>query len=74
LGEAKKSVLVSAYSFTSEPIAKALLNAKKRNVKVKIILDKSQMSQRYTSTTFFANQGFDLKIDVKHARSWPKLI
>jgi phosphatidylserine/phosphatidylglycerophosphate/cardiolipin synthase-like enzyme len=67
LGEAKKSVLVSAYSFTSEPIAKALLNAKKRNVKVKIILDKSQMSQRYTSTTFFTNQGFDLKIDVKHA-------
>jgi phosphatidylserine/phosphatidylglycerophosphate/cardiolipin synthase-like enzyme len=67
LAEARKSILVSAYSFTSKDIAKALLDAKKRNVAVKLILDKSQISQRYSSSTFFANQGFDLRIDVKHA-------
>ncbi|RTL10801.1 MAG: phospholipase D family protein, partial [Neisseriaceae bacterium] len=31
------------------------------------ILDKSQISQKYSSSTFFTNQGFDLRIDVKHA-------
>ena len=67
IGEAKQTLLVSAYSFTSKDIAEALLEAKKRGVTVKIILDKSQVSQKYSSSTFFANQGFDLRIDVKHA-------
>lgn len=67
LNEARKSILVSAYSFTSKDIAKALLDAKKRNVDVKVILDKSQVSQRYSSRTFFMDQGFDLRINTKHA-------
>lgn len=67
IGEAQHTLLVSAYSFTSKDIAEALLDAKKRGVTVKIILDKSQVSQKYSSSTFFANQGFDLRIDVKHA-------
>ena len=67
ISEARKLVLVSAYSFTSQTIAQALLDAKKRNVDVKIILDKSQVSQRYSSSKFFENLNFDLKIDVKHA-------
>jgi phosphatidylserine/phosphatidylglycerophosphate/cardiolipin synthase-like enzyme len=67
ISEARKSILVSAYNFTSKEIAQALLLAKKRNVDIKLILDKSQMSQRYSSSTFFANRGFDLRIDVKHA-------
>jgi phosphatidylserine/phosphatidylglycerophosphate/cardiolipin synthase-like enzyme len=41
LNAAKTSVLVQAYSFTSAPIAKALLDAHKRGVKVEVILDKS---------------------------------
>lgn len=67
MAEAREKILVSAYSFTSKEIAKALLDAKKRNVIVKIILDKSQVSSRYSASTFFANEGFDLRIDVKHA-------
>ncbi len=67
LAEARSSILVSAYSFTSKDIAKALLDAKQRNLEVKIILDKSQVSQRYSASTFFSNLGFDLRIDVKHA-------
>ena len=47
-------------------LAKALLEAKKRKVSVKILLDKSQLTQNYSSSTFFANQGFELRIDVKH--------
>jgi len=42
LGNAHSTVLVQAYSFTSAPIAKALLEAHRRGVKVQVILDKSQ--------------------------------
>ena len=38
LGKARKTVLVQAYSFTSAPIAKALVDARRRGVKVLVIL------------------------------------
>lgn len=47
LNNAKNTVLVQAYSFTSAPIAKALLNAHKRGIKVGVILDKSQQYRAY---------------------------
>jgi phosphatidylserine/phosphatidylglycerophosphate/cardiolipin synthase-like enzyme len=37
--EAKKSVLVQAYSFTSSPIAKALVSAKGPGMRIEVILD-----------------------------------
>jgi phosphatidylserine/phosphatidylglycerophosphate/cardiolipin synthase-like enzyme len=39
VGGAKTSILVQAYSFTSTPIAKALLDAHTRGVQVQVILD-----------------------------------
>lgn len=47
LDAAKESVLVQAYEFTFAPIAKALLDANKRGVKVQVILDKSQRTEKY---------------------------
>src|SRR5258706_16170197 len=49
LGQAKVSVLVQAYSFTSAPIAKALVEAAKRGVKVDVLLDKSQRTEKYSA-------------------------
>ncbi len=66
LDAAKKSVLVQAYSFTSAPIAKALVDAKRRGVDVRVILDKSQRTERYTSATFLANEGVPTYIDAAH--------
>jgi phosphatidylserine/phosphatidylglycerophosphate/cardiolipin synthase-like enzyme len=66
LNGGKKQVLVQAYSFTSAPIAKALVDAKKRGVNVQVILDKSQKSERYTSATFLANEGVPTYIDSDH--------
>jgi phosphatidylserine/phosphatidylglycerophosphate/cardiolipin synthase-like enzyme len=43
IDKAKTEILIQAYSFTSAPIAKALLNAHKRGIKVEAILDKSQL-------------------------------
>jgi phosphatidylserine/phosphatidylglycerophosphate/cardiolipin synthase-like enzyme len=48
---AKKSVLVQAYSFTSAPIAKALVDAHKRGVDVKVILDRSNRTAHYSAAT-----------------------
>jgi PLD-like domain len=64
---AKASILVRAYSFTSAPIAKALLDAHKRGVQVEVILDKSQRTEKYSSADFLANQGVPTTIDAEHA-------
>jgi phosphatidylserine/phosphatidylglycerophosphate/cardiolipin synthase-like enzyme len=66
LGNAKKDVIVQAYSFTSAPIAKALLAAHKRGVKVTVVLDRSQRTAKYSSATFLRNVGIPTYIDAKH--------
>ena len=48
---AKSEILVQAYSFTSAPIAAALVKAYKRGVIVKVILDKSQKKGGYSSAS-----------------------
>jgi phosphatidylserine/phosphatidylglycerophosphate/cardiolipin synthase-like enzyme len=53
---AKTSIEVQAYSFTSAPIAKAVAEAHQRGVKVRVVLDKSQRTERYTSATYLHNQ------------------
>jgi phosphatidylserine/phosphatidylglycerophosphate/cardiolipin synthase-like enzyme len=74
LNKAKTSVLVQAYSFTSAPIAKALLEAHKRGVKVEVILDKSQRTQKYSSADFLVNSGIPTKIDAEHAIAHNKVM
>jgi phosphatidylserine/phosphatidylglycerophosphate/cardiolipin synthase-like enzyme len=67
LNKTKSTVLVQAYSFTSAPIAKALLNAYKRGVKVEVILDKSQRTEKYSSADFLSHAGITTLIDSAHA-------
>ena len=74
IGQAKDSILVQAYSFTSAPIAKALVDAAKRGVKIEAILDKSQRSERYTGATFLRNEGIPVYIDDKHAIAHNKVM
>ena len=74
LGNAKTTVLVQAYSFTSVPIAKALLAAHKRGVKVQVILDRSQKTEKYSEADFLVNMGIPTKIDAKHAIAHNKIM
>ena len=74
INSAKRSIRVLAYSFTSAPIAKALVDAHKRGVDVKVVVDKSQKSARYTSATFLANAGVPVRVDFKHAIAHNKVI
>jgi len=50
INSAKTSIRVLAYSFTSAPIAKALVEAHKRGVDVQVVVDKSQKSAKYSGT------------------------
>lgn len=74
IGDAKKKIWVQAYSFTSAPIAKAILEAKKRSVDCEVILDKSQETQNYSELDFFFNQGIPVRIDDRHAIAHNKII
>ena len=71
---ARADIYVQAYSFTSAPIAKALLSASKRGVKVEAILDKSQRTAKYSSASFLANVHIATFIDDKHAIAHNKII
>lgn len=74
LNKATNSVLVQAYSFTSAPIAKALVDAEKRGVKVQVILDKSQRTEKYSSADFVQRAGIPTWIDAKHAIAHNKIM
>jgi len=74
LNEAKSTVLVQAYSFTSAPIARALVDAHRRGVKVDVLLDKSQRTEKYSSADFVAHSGIPTSIDDRHAIAHNKIM
>lgn len=74
LAQAKSAVLVQAYSFTSEPIAQALVSAHQRGVRVEVILDKSQRTENDSMATLVANAGISVFIDAAHAIAHNKVM
>ena len=67
ISEAKQSIDVAAYGFTSTDIARALLKAQERGVAVRLVLDKSNETARYSAATFFMNAHVPLRIDHRYA-------
>jgi phosphatidylserine/phosphatidylglycerophosphate/cardiolipin synthase-like enzyme len=63
---AQQQILVQAYSFTSAPIAKALIDAHKRGVKILAVLDKSNETQKYSAATFLVNVGIQTQYRKSH--------
>lgn len=74
LEQATNTVLVQAYSFTSAPIARALVNALRRGVKVQVILDKSQRTEKYSEADFLKNEGIPTLIDAQHSIAHNKIM
>src|SRR5664280_659644 len=74
ISHAKSEILIQAYSFTSVPIAKALVSAHKKGIHVEIILDKSNKSKKYSAGDFTAHMGVTTYIDSKHAIAHNKII
>jgi phosphatidylserine/phosphatidylglycerophosphate/cardiolipin synthase-like enzyme len=71
---AKSTILVQAYSFTSAPIAQALVGAHQRGVEVAVILDRSQETEKYSSADFVLHAGIPTRIDGHHAIAHNKIM
>ncbi|MES2607868.1 MAG: phospholipase D family protein [Pseudomonadota bacterium] len=74
LDQAKSSIQLQAYSFTSKPIADALIRAKGRGINVIILVDKSQKRERYTQVNALKHAGIPIYIDYKPAIAHNKII
>ncbi|MEI8120403.1 MAG: phospholipase D family protein [bacterium] len=74
LNGARSNILMQAYSFTSDAIAKVLLGAQKRGVTVRVILDKSQRTEKYSSADFLSHAEIETMIDDQHAIAHNKVI
>ncbi|WP_342742202.1 MULTISPECIES: phospholipase D family nuclease [unclassified Wolbachia] len=74
IDQAQKSILIQAYTFTSKPIAQSLIRAKKRGVDIKVILDESQISSKYSVINELFYQKIPVYIDYKPAISHSKIM
>jgi len=74
LGTAQHQVLVQAYKFTSVPIAKAIIEAHRRGVDVRVILDKSNEKDFYSKSKFFQEAGIPVTIDSAYHIAHNKII
>lgn len=64
---AKRQILVAAYSFTSKPIATALITAKLRGVDVRVVADMKSNGAHYSAVTFLANKGVPVRLNGRYA-------
>lgn len=74
INSAKTSICMATYSFTSAPVAKALTEAKKRGVNIKIVSDEKGNNNKYTATRYLANQGLDVRLNGNYAIMHNKFI
>lgn len=66
VGEARRRVWIAGYFFTSATLAKAVDQAHARGLDVRVLLDSSQATLRYSSATYFHNQGVPLWINARY--------
>jgi len=74
INKAQKSVFVQAYSFTSLPIAQALVAKRQQNRLVEVIVDKSDVKGKGSMIKFLVDGGVPVYIDDKHAIAHNKVM
>jgi phosphatidylserine/phosphatidylglycerophosphate/cardiolipin synthase-like enzyme len=73
--QARKQVLVQAFSFTHDEIARALIEAHKRGIEVKLIADREQTEKmRRGQVTGIARAGVPVWIDAEHQGAHNKVM
>lgn len=63
IDRAGSQIRVMAYGFTSAPIGKALIRAKKRGVDVQVVMDRENAGERYSEVNFFQNRHIPVYAD-----------
>jgi phosphatidylserine/phosphatidylglycerophosphate/cardiolipin synthase-like enzyme len=71
---ARSTIFVAAYSFTSRPVASALLDASRRGVGVQVLVDAGEATKRYSAARFLANQGVAVRINARYATQHNKFM
>ncbi|MEY4614264.1 phospholipase D family protein [bacterium] len=74
INKARHEILIQAYSFTSKQISQALVEAKKRRIKLDIILDGSNEREQYTELHFLMENGIHPVIDSHHPIAHNKIM
>jgi len=73
--QARKQVLVQAFSFTHDEIARALIEASRRGVEVKLIADREQTEKmRRGQVTGIARAGVPVWLDSEHQGAHNKVM
>lgn len=72
ISEAHNSIHVAAYSFTSDEIADALVDAHNRGIDVDVVLDKSQSRGR--ETRFLKSHGVPTRINYRYSTMHDKFM
>jgi phosphatidylserine/phosphatidylglycerophosphate/cardiolipin synthase-like enzyme len=77
IGEARLFIRMSAYSLTSNPIGKALVEAKRRGVDVQLVIDKEHNGRRDSPNSvasFLASNGIPIRVDYAVAIQHQKTV
>jgi phosphatidylserine/phosphatidylglycerophosphate/cardiolipin synthase-like enzyme len=76
ISHANREIEVAMYAFTSRNLARALVNAKRRGVKVKVVLDGSfNTENQYSKGEYLRRSGIPIRLVTPHgqwgrAREW----
>lgn len=65
--KSRDEVNVAMYIFTNRRIAQALVKAKERGVKVKVLLDQVNLENEFSKAMYLHNNGISVKIDKSHS-------
>ncbi|WP_447908024.1 phospholipase D family nuclease [Serratia fonticola] len=74
LAQSRSSIELAAYSFTSKPVALALVAAQQRGVQVRVLADDKANRASYSAVTFLANQGIPVRLNSKYAIQHSKFV
>ncbi|WP_367680181.1 phospholipase D family protein [Candidatus Fukatsuia anoeciicola] len=64
--EAKTSIDIAIYSFTSKQIALALIKAQQKGINIRVVVDNKSNSRKYTAVTYLTNHCVPVKFNNKY--------
>jgi phosphatidylserine/phosphatidylglycerophosphate/cardiolipin synthase-like enzyme len=68
ISQARKSVYVAIYSFTRDGLARALIDAKKRGVEVKVVIEEENAYGQGSDYQMLKDAGVDVRLDGNPAQ------
>ena len=74
ISQAKKSIRVMAYGFTSDVIAQALIKASERGVQVELIQDEKSATNNASATRLLLARSIEVRSDGEHAIAHNKVM